>query len=441
MRAVRRRAGGIQLRTFSAAVLLVLASAFSARLTPAQGNAVSGTAVAVRLMEAVDSASDPAGKQYRASVVRQVTTGSGATIAQGAPAIVTLAKSASGWSAQLNSVAIDGQLVGVSSNSASVTSAVQNTAGSAANTVGSMLGAFGKTKAASASTPAVATGQRVVLPPGTALNFVISAPAPANATPAATSPVTTASATTAAAPASAAATTSYYHCKYWGLKGNREIVYSTPVIRSDAAATTISTAFVHFIQANYPVQNLKQDSGFCETFGATPAQQANSLSLEEKQWAAGNWEVVHINWTYEPGQAATAAPAPAAAPAAAPSSGGLYLFCFSDPDGPVIYFSDFFLAQPDPSGQRGVSFRNVQNAYLDFLKQKYAFKSGSNYPTQCSNAVNSEAGLRYAQGKKQKMEDDYRQAKKQVAETGWKYTPPQGAATPAPAPSARPLHH
>ena len=109
------------------------------------------------------------------------------------------------------------------------------------------------------------------------------------------------------------------------------------------------------------------------------------------------------------------------ATAQAPSN-GLYVFCSSDPDGATIYFSDIFIANPDPSTSRmrGVSFTKTRTAFVDYLKQKYGFKSASNYPAGCLNAVNSAQGLAYAKDHKQKMEDQYRQAKKQIVETGWK---------------------
>ena len=68
-----------------------------------------------------------------------------------------------------------------------------------------------------------------------------------------------------------------------------------------------------------------------------------------------------------------------------------------------------------------------------FLQQKYSFKTGSNYPTQCANAVNNAAGLRYAQAHKQRMEEQYKQARKQIVETGWTYTPSQATAALTPA--------
>ena len=54
---------------------------------PAGGAQVAmapGTAVEVKMMDAVDSGSDPAGKQYRALVTKQVNVGGNVTVAQGA---------------------------------------------------------------------------------------------------------------------------------------------------------------------------------------------------------------------------------------------------------------------------------------------------------------------------------------------------------------------
>ena len=85
----------------------------------------AGTAVVIRMMDAVDSGSDPSGKQYRATVTKPVNADNGVTIAQGAAATVTLASSGPGWTAQLSSVTINGQAVAVRISSASVTGGAQ----------------------------------------------------------------------------------------------------------------------------------------------------------------------------------------------------------------------------------------------------------------------------------------------------------------------------
>ena len=71
-----------------------------------QNPPVAGTTVVVRMIDAVDSVGDPAGKQYRTSVAKPVNAGNGVMIAQGAAATVTLARNESGWVAQLSSVVI-----------------------------------------------------------------------------------------------------------------------------------------------------------------------------------------------------------------------------------------------------------------------------------------------------------------------------------------------
>src|SRR5690348_6398140 len=89
----------------------------------------AGTSVMVKMIDAVDSSSDPVGKQYRAAVTKTIDAGNGATITQGSAANVTLAKNGSVWVAQLSGVTINGQMVAVASNSASVTSGAQNATG------------------------------------------------------------------------------------------------------------------------------------------------------------------------------------------------------------------------------------------------------------------------------------------------------------------------
>jgi hypothetical protein len=150
---------------------------------------VAAAPVTVRMLEAVDSGNDPAGKQYRARINKAVDAGNG-TIPQGAAAFVTLAKDGSGYSAHLASVTINGQIVAVASGPASVTSGLQGAATSAMNSVGSMLGGFGHHPSTPRGVTAVAMGQRVVLPPGITLSFVLSQPPVANPAGSAVQPLT-----------------------------------------------------------------------------------------------------------------------------------------------------------------------------------------------------------------------------------------------------------
>lgn len=96
-----------------------------------------------------------------------------------------------------------------------------------------------------------------------------------------------------------------------------------------------------------------------------------------------------------------------------------YVYCLSDRSAPVIYFSEVFVGKADPpsSGMRQVGYRNIAKGFLEFLQQKYSYKSDSSYPTTC---VGRSSGSPQAPGSKQQLEDQYKQANKQIVETGWK---------------------
>jgi hypothetical protein len=136
----------------------------------------AGTTVAVRLVEAVDSSRDAAGKLYRGMVVKAADAGNGTTIPAGSAAMVTLMKGQDGWSAHLQSVMVKGQTVSVTSAPASVMGSAQSTVANAANSVTSAIGSFGGFGHHNRpdAVAAIATGDRVLLPPGTQLQFVLS---------------------------------------------------------------------------------------------------------------------------------------------------------------------------------------------------------------------------------------------------------------------------
>ncbi len=146
-----------------------------------QSNATAaGTTLVVRIMEAVDSAKDGMGHQYR-GIVTQAADAASVTIPRGSPAVVILAKNQSGWAAHLQSVMVKGQTIPVSSGPATLMNSslgsAQNMASGAMNTVSSALGGFGfghKKPHAPSEAEAVASGNRVVLPPGTQLHFVLN---------------------------------------------------------------------------------------------------------------------------------------------------------------------------------------------------------------------------------------------------------------------------
>jgi WD40 repeat protein len=161
--------------------MFLLTSRTSMQVLHAQTQApAAGAPVVVRMLEAVDSGKDLAGKQYRARINKAADAGNGVTIPLGAAATVTLAKDGSGYSAHLTSVTINGQTVAVATGPASVSSGLQGAANNAMSTVGSMLGGFGHHASTPGGVTAVAMGQRVVLPPGITLTFVLSQPPAAN---------------------------------------------------------------------------------------------------------------------------------------------------------------------------------------------------------------------------------------------------------------------
>ena len=145
-----------------------------------QNTSAIGTKVTVRILERVNTGSDPAGKQYRAMITRPVAEENGVAIATGANATVTLDKNGTDWVAHLSTVATNGQAVAVTSRLAGATTAAHNDA----NAMHAMLGALGSHAPAPVS--AIATGQQVLMPPGTTLTFLLAAsPAPNSSAPAA----------------------------------------------------------------------------------------------------------------------------------------------------------------------------------------------------------------------------------------------------------------
>ena len=416
--------GFLSFSMFLLATLLVPMT--STHALRAQNAPASGTSVVVKMVDPVDSNNDPAGKQYRASVTKPVNAGNGVTIAQGAAATITLVSSGSGWTAQISSVTINGQAVAVTSSSASVTSAAQSAA-NAVNSVGSIFGHHANVPAGVVT--AVATGQRVLLPPGTTLSFVLAATAPVNATPAAanaTPAVASATSAASAAPGPSAAPASgpgtWYQCRSWGENGTHQTVYVTQFIHTDAAASTIHQAFYDYMHATYPVDKLGHESDYCRTASADAGQRAFQLSTQEKQWATSNpaWEVIHIDWT--PGQAAAAHAAAAPVPTSAPSStGGQWISCSTSGGAGIdtYYTGVFQTTKPvkhSPSGGNLVD-QSVLDDFYAYLKQKgYNFKPGSNYG--CAVAPTEAAAI--AAHHKRAYEGGACSTCGKIVETGWK---------------------
>jgi hypothetical protein len=291
-------------------ILFCIISAISAAALPAQAQAPSaGVPVAVKMMEAVDSDRDPPGKQYRATVAQAINAGNGVTIPQGAVAAVTLASSGSAKSAHLASIVINGQVVSVTSGSASV-SAAQSTAGRAANVASSVGGAFGRHVNAAAGVLAVATGQRVVLPTGTTLNFVLSQPpasSPATSVAQASAAGEPASASPGGTTAAAAPGQHWWLCRYSDPKDRSKPALGSrmyyALIPSSGDNSKMNAHFNGYVQQNYKVTNSESTGmGYCRRFSDDAASRANSMDMVQKQWAASNTEAVNIKWTDSPAE-------------------------------------------------------------------------------------------------------------------------------------------
>ena len=137
------------------------------------------TNITVRLVDAVNSSIDPAGKRYRAVVTKGATAGS-VQIPENRLASITLAQQSAGtFSARVVSLKLNGQDVAVTSTAVTATS-VAKQAQQAAKKIGGFLSSFGKQSAtANQATSAISTaGNHVSIPPGTSLTFSTSVPQP-----------------------------------------------------------------------------------------------------------------------------------------------------------------------------------------------------------------------------------------------------------------------
>ena len=423
----------------------------------AQTDPNPGTIVTVRMIDAVNSAADPAGKQYRASVTKTVTAGNGVTIPQAATATVSLASNGSGYIAQLSSITINGQPVAVASSSSSVTSAAQSAAGSAVNAVNSVLGGFGHHVSAPAGVAAVATGQRVFLPPGTTLSFVLSQPPASSDTmpaaqPAAAQPtmaVAAAAPTPAGSPA--AANGRYVFCS----TGHYASAPTNSFTSATEPATYFSEIFPETINYGLHVsvdwnnflqqKSLPHAQAGCDDAIGLSAAQAKKQQKED-EYRKEKKQVMETGWTYEPGAAPASATPTQATTATAyykecaalfgnianehcgAAANEYYVYCSSaNLDGPVVYFSDIFAFNKDVSS--GGLSADLAPSFLLFLETKYGVKvsndfyptsryTGGSYPTDCSRSFMT---LSYARSMKQLNEDSFTKSlHKQIIETGWK---------------------
>jgi hypothetical protein len=287
---------------------------------------VAGVTVDVKMVDTVDSSSDPAGKQYRAGLIRPVDIGNGVIVAQGSVVTLTLTRSTSGWGVQLSCLVINGQLVPVTSNAGSVIgAAARSDVANAAKAASSVHGVFGRKPNPIPVVAAVATGERVILPPGTSLSFVLNA-SPAANRPASANPF---QANATALPANQPGRS--YYCTFNDTVQRPNMTrYFSGVFQADASQIEVSKAWTNYIRQTYlPGDN--RDSGSCQ-IGTEDQQQRVETALRQtwQVMATGSERagmnipkntVVDVSWKFAPAASAAAAPSSAsAAPAAPPAT-------------------------------------------------------------------------------------------------------------------------
>jgi len=359
----------------------------------------AGTRVVVKMTDTVDSASDPAGKQYHATVTAGVDAGNGVMIERGSAATIALKSSGSNYTAQLSSVTINGQVVAVTSNSASVSGLAQNVQAKASGLANSVLGGFGHHVNAPASAAAAASGQHVSIPIGTSLTFTLGQPAgstpggstsastPASAAPA---PAAASAPTAAAAPSPTGAPPpgrNAFLCRYYGQKDGHPIAYITPVVYEDTLGQGhLSDRFYSFMKTNYDISKVQQGAGQCRRVFNDAAGQANTIDQLEKQWAASKTEVTHLTWTDSPTEAAAAnaatASAAAAAQYAAAHPAAPFISCSTrGTPGVDIYVTGIFQTtkpvRHSPSGAKTVDQSILDNFHAYLTQNGYKFTPGS----------------------------------------------------------------
>ena len=196
--------------------MFLIASLSSRQASRAQAAPAAGTRVVVKMIDTADSASYSADQQYNATVTAGVDAGNGVMIGRGSAATVTLTNSGGSYTAQLSSVTVNGQVVAVTSSSATVSGFAQNVQARTTSAVTSVLGGLGHHVSAPASVATVALGQHVFLPTGTTLTFLLGASPASN-----TAAPTAATGNPAAAPALSAASAG-------GSVSGLEICFSNP---------------------------------------------------------------------------------------------------------------------------------------------------------------------------------------------------------------------
>ena len=349
--------------------------------------------ITAKMIDLVDSSRDPAGKQYRAGLIRPVNIGNGIIIAQGSAATVVLVKNGSGWNVQLSSLVIQGQVTTVTSNPGTVIgAAAQASVANAANAANAALGRFGRKPNTYSPAAVVAMGERVVLTPGISLSFVLNAipvvPEPSSAP----APVAKPSAPAQNVPAQARTQLgTTYLCWIW----TDTSYYRSGVfhVAANTSLGAINDAFENYLRKNY---HLQFSGSSCPDLLSDPDGQTVIRQIE--QWAkATKKEVISVDWKYVPGQDT---PPP---PQAVAERTILY-FCsaYFGPNGENMAFSDSFQA-PEQT-----DINSVRDDFVRFVREKYSPHDSNN------------GGCQGADNKAKVKEESATREHRKIIETGWK---------------------
>jgi hypothetical protein len=215
-----------------------------------------------------------------------------------------------------------------------------------------------------------------------------------------------------------------------------QVTYVSPVFQADWNATPVDRAFDVYIRSHF-VHDLALSDTRPRCSAQSPAMQA---MMHERAMISStdNGRAVPVDFTYTSAQETQATVAQSAeaahrAAAAVPTAAAnqKYVVCASESDGPSIYVSEIFPAvmPPQPAGRPGNGaaeramayiIDGFQTRFLAFLQTKYGFKSGSDRPVAClGNFAPNAGGLEAAQRYRQSLEDQVKQNRKSVIETGW----------------------
>jgi hypothetical protein len=363
------------------------------------------------MIDLVDSSRDPAGKQYRAGLIRPVNIGNGIIIAQGSAATVVLVKNGSGWNVQLSPLVIKGQPLVIKGQVTTVTSnpgtviggAAQSNLANAANATNTVLGPFGRKPKTYSDVAVVAMGERVILTPGISLSFVLNpvpvipeaspaaAPAPANPVPV--------SAGQNASPQARVQPGTIYLCWTW-TNGEHPVLYRSGAfhVAANTSLGAIANAFENYLRKNY---HLQFSGSSCPDLLGDPDGQFVIQQVEQGA-KAHRREIVIVDWKYVPGQD-TPPPPQAVAERTVLYYCSAYFGADQGGERTPVAFSDSFEAP------LGTDINSVRDDFVRFIREKYSAAKDAN-----------NGGCSRADNKAKVMEESATREHRKIIETGWK---------------------